>query len=137
MRSMKKITDQELIQLATKALSPRRLSPSVEVGGVGSALVTSAGNIYTGICIDVACSIGFCAEHTAIGTMITAGESQIDTTVAVNWDNKILPPCGRCREMISQVDPHNKNTRVLLKEGRVMILQELLPENWLDEVDKP
>jgi cytidine deaminase len=104
-------SDEELLELAIKALNPRRLSPSVEVGGVGSALVTTSGNIYTGVCIDVACSIGFCAEHTAIGTMITSGESHIETIVAVNWDTKILPPCGRCREMISQIDLRKKYTR--------------------------
>jgi cytidine deaminase len=130
-------TDEKLLELAIKTLNPRRLSPSAEAGGVGSALITASGKIFTGVCIDVACSIGFCAEHTAIGTMITSGESRIETIVAVNWDKKILPPCGRCREMISQIDPGNSTTRVLLKGGRVRILKELLPENWMDEIEKP
>jgi cytidine deaminase len=124
------IDDQELIRRATDILNPRRLSPTVEAGGVGSALVTDRGNVYVGVCIDAACSIGFCAEHNAIGNMITNGESKIISIVAVSCDKNILPPCGRCREFIYQVDPSNVETRVLLSIGTVKKLKELLPEHW-------
>ena len=36
-----------------------------------------------GVCIDVSSGIGFCAEYAAVAAMITAGESEIDTIVAV------------------------------------------------------
>ncbi len=39
------IDDKELIQKAKDVINPRRLSPTVEVGGVGSALVTDKGNV--------------------------------------------------------------------------------------------
>jgi cytidine deaminase len=97
---------------------------------VKSALVTEKGNIYVGVCIDTASSLGFCAEHNGIGNMVTHGESKILTIVAVNWGGKILAPCGRCREFMYQIDPHNAETRVLLSHGKVMKLQELLPEHW-------
>jgi cytidine deaminase len=123
------IDDKELIRRATEVVNPRRLSPTVEVAGVGSAVVTDNGNVYVGICIDTACSLGFCAEHNAIGSMITAGESKIMSIVAVNWEGKILAPCGRCRELIYQLDATNAETRVLLQNGRVVRLKELLPEH--------
>lgn len=122
------ISDKELIRRATEVVDPRRLSPTVEVGGVGSALVTANGNVYVGVCIDTGSSLGFCAEHNAIGNMITHGESRIVSIVAVNWDETILAPCGRCREFIFQIDPANAETRVLLKNDRVVMLKELLPE---------
>jgi cytidine deaminase len=122
--------DAALIDRARAVLNPRRLSRFVEVGGVGSALVTEAGNVYVGVCIDTACSMGFCAEHAAIASMITAGESRIATIVAVNWDGKVLPPCGRCREFIYQVNGENGETRVILGD-RVARLSELLPEPWM------
>lgn len=124
------IDDRELIRKAMEVLNPRRLSPTVEAGGVVSALVTDKGNIYLGVCIDAACSLGFCAEHNAIGNMITRGESRIASIVAVGQDGKVLPPCGRCREFIYQVDPDNTETRVLLGNGVVRKLRELLPEHW-------
>ena len=36
----------------------RKLSPLMEVGSVGAAILTDKGNIYTGICIDTACGMG-------------------------------------------------------------------------------
>ena len=74
--------------------------------------------------------MGFCAEHNAIGTMITEGESAIVTIVAINHSGNILPPCGRCREFIFQVDPGNVRTRVLLGGRRVATIEHLLPDHW-------
>ena len=48
-----------LYQAAVEALSPRRISEDIEVGGVAAALVTDKGHVYRGICIDTACSMGF------------------------------------------------------------------------------
>ena len=88
--------DAALIAAARAVVNPRRLSRTVEVGGVGAALVTASGQVFTGVCIDAASGIGFCAEHGAVAAMITAGESRIETIVAVDWDGSVLPPCGRC-----------------------------------------
>jgi len=120
----------ELIRRARQAVNPRQLSPKVGAGDVGCALVSAKGAIYTGVSIDTACSMGFCAEHNAIGTMITDGESRIVALVAVDWNGEIIPPCGRCREFIYQVDPDNAETIVLLKGDRRMTMKELLPEHW-------
>ena len=124
------IDDQQLIQLAKKTLNPRKLSPHSDAGGVASALVTNKGNVYVGVCIDTNCSMGYCAEHNAIGTMVTNGESRIVTIVAVDWDGEIISPCGRCREFIFQIDEGNSETRVLLKGDRFVTIAQLLPEHW-------
>ena len=67
----------KLLLEAKKVLNPREISEFVEAGGVAAALLTTDGNIYTGVCIDTACSLGFCAERNAIGTMITNGENEV------------------------------------------------------------
>jgi len=120
----------ELYQQAKSVLNPRRLSDEAEAGGVGAALLTESGKLYLGVCIDTACSMGFCAEHAAAAAMITAGENRVVKMVAVNWDGKILPPCGHCREFISQLHPDNPNAEVLVGEGKIVILRELLPYDW-------
>lgn len=125
------ISDEELIKRASEFINPRRLSDCVEVGGVGSALVTDKGNVYVGVCIDTDCSLGFCAEHNAIGSMITKGESRIMKIVAVSYHGHVMSPCGRCRELIYQVNNENGEAIVLLKGGRSTTLKELLPEHWL------
>ena len=62
--------------------------------------------------------------------MIKHGETQIRRIVAVYEDGSILPPCGRCRELISQVDARNGEAIVLVAKGREVTLNELLPERW-------
>jgi cytidine deaminase len=123
-------TFDELYQSAKSVLNPRKLSDSAESGGVGAALLTESGEIYVGVCIDTACSMGFCAEHAAAAAMITAGKNRVLKMVAVDWDGSILPPCGRCREFISQLDDGNLQTEVLVSEGVILTLQELLPYDW-------
>jgi cytidine deaminase len=128
------IEDDDLYERAKKALNPRKLSELAEAGGVASALVTEQGNVYVGVCIDTNCGMGFCAEHTAIGNMVTNGESRILTIVAVNWDGRVLSPCGRGRELIFQVDSGNAKTRVLLNGRRESTIELLLPDHWAEEL---
>ena len=71
---------------ARKVQHERKLSPLIEVGSVSAAVLSAKGNIYTGVCIDTACSLGMCAERNAIANMITNGESQIIKIVAVMPD---------------------------------------------------
>jgi len=100
-------------------------------GEVSATIQTEAGNIYTGICIDLACGIGFCAEASAIAEMLKHRETHIISVVAVSGD-RILPPCGRCREMLAQVDSRNLDCKVILDDTNAVLLQELLPSHWLE-----
>ncbi len=120
----------ELYRTAKSVLNPRKLSEDAEAGGVGAAIESASGKVYTGVCIDTSCSMGFCAEHAAAAAMITAGESRVVKMVAVDWDGSVLPPCGRCREFISQIHDDNLEAEVMVREGVVVKLRELLPYNW-------
>lgn len=62
--------------------------------------------------------------------MITHNESRIITIVAVDQNGKIISPCGRCRELIYQINPQNSDTRILLRDGGSATLKELLPNHW-------
>ncbi|MEM7505160.1 MAG: cytidine deaminase [Pseudomonadota bacterium] len=130
-------SDAELIDLAMALVRPRSLSPTAEAGSVGCVLVSGSNALYRGVCIDTACSLGFCAEHTAIGAMITADESRIKTIVAVSHRDggRVVPPCGRCRELIWQVDTRNRDTRVIAGPNEVVPLSTLLPRHWLDPAE--
>jgi cytidine deaminase len=124
------VTIEELIEIAHKIVGKYKLSNAdFSAGTVGSALLTVKGNVYTGIDIDVACGIGFCAEHSAIAEMLKNRETQIEMIVATNSES-IIPPCGRCRELMFQIDCKNINTKVYLSKERCMTLNELLPMRW-------
>ena len=119
-----------LIAEARKCAGPFTLSKKwLMAGSVAAALVTEDGNIYTGISLELACGIGFCAEHSAIAAMLNARETVIKRIVAVTIVD-ILPPCGRCRELMAQVDSQNLKCEVLLPQGEVRTLKELLPYHW-------
>ncbi|MDR0854638.1 MAG: cytidine deaminase [Clostridiales Family XIII bacterium] len=99
-------------------------------GAVAAALVTEDGSVYTGICLELACGIGFCAEHSAIAAMLKDRKTKIRSLVAVRFDGVILPPCGRCREMMVQVDLANLEAEIVIEGGEVVTLAELLPHTW-------
>ena len=121
------MTPEELIAEARKITGEFALSEDDRsAGSVGAALITKEGNLYTGICIDLSCGIGFCAEHAAIAEMLKHRETGIEIIVAVT-EEKILSPCGRCREMMVQIDKNNTHTKVIISEDRVVTLDELLP----------
>lgn len=122
----------ELYKIAKSVTNPRKLSEDADAGGVGAAILTDKGNVYTGVCIDTACSMGFCAEHAAVAAMITAGENRVVKMIAVGYKGNIMPPCGRCREFISQMHDKNLDTEVMVKEGVVVTMRELLPYDWRD-----
>jgi len=117
---------------ARKVQGNREISSTVEAGGVSAALLTEAGNIYVGVCIDTACSLGMCAERNAIANMITNGESRIIKIVAVMGNGKVGMPCGVCRELMMQLDPKAGETEILCdyETKQVVKLRELLPNWW-------
>ncbi len=124
------VTAKELIEEAHNIVGEYKLNNAdFSAGSVGAALLTTKGNVYTGINIEVACGIGFCAEHSAIAEMLKHRETQIEMIVAVDSES-IIPPCGRCRELLFQIDNKNVNTKVYLSEEKYMTLGELLPYRW-------
>jgi cytidine deaminase len=127
------MTQDELIGEARKVAGEFPLSAkSLSAGSVGAALLSASGRVYTGICIDVWCGMGFCAEHAAIAEMLKARETRIAMAVAVADDGTVIPPCGRCRELMSQIDARNRTARIIVAPGKVVELSELLPWNWRD-----
>ncbi len=125
-------TWKELYDIAKARLNPREISPFIEAGGVAAAILTDKGNIYTGVCIDTACSLGMCAERNAIANMITNGESKIVKLVCVMSDGSVGSPCGACREYLMQLDKNSGDMEILvnLEENRVVKLCEIVPDWW-------
>lgn len=125
---------EDLYGEARKALKPRKVSEWVEAGGVAAAVEAASGRIYTGVCVDSACTLGICAERNAIFQMLTNGESQIRRVIAINSEEKAIPPCGACRELMTQLMPDDyKKIEVMLdyENCRIVSLGELTPEWWI------
>jgi cytidine deaminase len=127
---MSAFSNDALIASAQAVLHPHTVDGRL-FGDVGATLVTEAGNDYSGVCIDTGSGTGFCAEHAAIAAMVTAHEYKIARIVAVWPDGegvmRVVPPCGRCREFIRQIDPANLDTDVVLSQTSSAKLRDLLP----------
>src|SRR5438270_13454297 len=120
---MQAITNEALIEKAAALVNSKKIGAHL-VGDVGCALITERGNVYLGVCMDISSGIGFCAEHSAIAAMVTAGEYRIEKIVAVWKDTEshtyILAPCGRCREFMRQINEENLDADVIMDSDKVM-----------------
>jgi cytidine deaminase len=120
----------DLIARAIEVAVLYRSSEHCDAGLVGAAVLAASGAIYTGCSVDLRCGIGFCAEHSAVAEMLKHREARVRAVVAINDDGNVLPPCGRCRELLYQIDPENLDTDVVIGRGEVMKLRDLLPHPW-------
>ena len=124
----------DLHKAAVNVLKPRDVSRMIEAGGVAAAVESISGKIYTGVCVDTACTLGICAERNAIFNMITNGEDAIRRVIAVDRDGNAIPPCGACREFMTQLMPEDyREIEIMMdyENNRVVTLGDLTPEWWL------
>ncbi|ERJ58796.1 cytidine deaminase family protein [Sphingobacterium paucimobilis] len=125
-----------LKKIAAGLAKPTLLNDFISYGDVAAVIETVDGNIYTGISIDTACSLGHCAEHSAVSEMLKHGEYRILTMVAVDSHGNAVPPCGRCRELISQLSAENRKTTIEVSNGVFKTLEELMPFDWKRDSDR-
>jgi homotetrameric cytidine deaminase len=92
---------------------------------VGAAVRGASGAIYAGANVEnVAYPQGQCAEASALGALVTAGETAITAVAVVAERLEICPPCGGCRQRLSEFG--NASTPVYLGPTATT-LGELLP----------
>ncbi|WP_414827607.1 cytidine deaminase [Alteromonas sp. H39] len=98
---MKKNVMTTLIEKATEA----QANAHAPYSGfqVGAAVLSSSGNIYAGCNVEnAAYPLGQCAEATAIGIMVAAGEKALDSVVIMSPNDEFCFPCGGCRQKIAE-----------------------------------
>ena len=129
------VSNRELIEAALQCLHSFRRSDGAKFGNVSAAVASSSGRIYQGVNLFTpAGAADICAERIAFGAMATAGEYEPAKVVAL-WrprngeDVHIVPPCGWCREFISQVQPDGVDTIVVLSIDDESPVSQLLPRN--------
>lgn len=103
---------------------------------VGAAVETLDGTIYTGCNIENASyGLTVCAERVAIWKAMSEGVKPGDfRAIAVAADSKRpTPPCGACRQILSEFAPEATVTLVNLQGlTREFTVAELLPESFND-----
>jgi homotetrameric cytidine deaminase len=70
---------------------------------VGAAVRAPSGAIYTGANVEnVAYPQGQCAEASALGALVAAGESAITAVAVVAERLEVCTPCGGCRQRLAE-----------------------------------
>ena len=119
-----------LINAAIEEVGRIETNTEFYYGASASALLAGNGGIYTGKSLNITCGLGFCGEQAAIMKMLSDNETRIEMIVAVNDVVGVIAPCGKCREMMAQIDIENMKTEVILPSGEIVALKELLPHAW-------
>jgi homotetrameric cytidine deaminase len=93
---------------------------------VGAALRTPTGAVYTGANVEnAAYPQSQCAEASAIGALVAAGEREIAAVAVVAERMEVCPPCGGCRQRLAEFA--GPQTPVYLGGSHATTLGELLP----------
>ncbi len=125
---MNTVVDEELINIARDLIAARFTEGCHHIA---AALRTTPGKVYSGVHLEAYVGrIAVCAEANAIGAAATAGDTSIETIVAVNELGDIVSPCGMCRELISDYSPDAYV--IILRSGQPVSVpvSELLPDKY-------
>jgi homotetrameric cytidine deaminase len=100
---------------------------------VGAAVRATSGAVYAGANVEnVALPQGQCAEASAVGALVTAGETALTEVAVVADRREVCPPCGGCRQRLAEFG--TAATPVHLgrpgREPHTVTLGELLPESF-------
>jgi len=120
--------DREVIEAARDIMDKRWVEGK---HSIGAAIRTKSGNLFVGVHVEASCGrISVCGEAVAIGVAATQGDTDIAQIVAVTESGDIVPPCGMCRELISDYAP---DAFVILEydgKPRCVPVLELLPDKY-------
>jgi homotetrameric cytidine deaminase len=93
---------------------------------VGAAIRGAAGGVHVGANVEnAAYPQSQCAEASAIGAMVAAGETRIAAVAVVAEKVDLCPPCGGCRQRLSEFG--TAQTPVYIGNETSTTLGELLP----------
>jgi cytidine deaminase len=103
---------------------------------VGAAIRTASGRVFSGANVEnAAYPEGICAEASAIGAMVSAGEREIVEVLTVADGARIATCCGGCRQKLREFAGPSTPVHAAGPEGirRTFTLGELLPASFGSE----
>ncbi len=128
------MTDEELIGCAAKA--KRGAYAPYSHFKVGAALLTRSGKVYLGCNVEnAAYGECMCAERVALFKAISEGERDF-AAIAIVGDNGLCPPCGSCRQVLSEFCKGDMPVILLGEKLERHALSELLPLSFRLEAEK-
>jgi cytidine deaminase len=118
---------------AARAVMQRAYAPYSNYH-VGVALRAPDGSIHVGANVEnAAYPQGWCAETSAIGSLITAGHTEIAEVAVIGTGDEPCVPCGGCRQRLREFMPlDGKVLMVAAGSGAqdTLTLEQLLPHSF-------
>jgi cytidine deaminase len=130
------MTYAEMYEIAKSKLNPQKLNKHAKICDAVAVLESASGKIYVGVSLVATCGVGYCAEQAALSQMLNDGETKISKILVLEKCGAILTPCGRCIELLTQVDINNYEAQVFTDDGYTVPLEELFPCDWKKTKDK-
>ena len=132
-KARKKMDKNEVINKAIEAME-NAYAPYSKFK-VGAALLTKSGKIYTGCNIENSSyGASVCAERVAIFKAVSEGEHDFELLVVATKTEEPSPPCGICRQVISEF---SNDLPIMLVNDKGSIIEtninKLLPFPFLKE----
>ncbi len=97
---------------------------------VGACIRAESGTLYAGCNVEnAAYPQGQCAEASAIGAMVSGGDSKIAEILVIGDGARLCTPCGGCRQRLSEFADPDTPVHVCGPEGlrQTIPLGDLLP----------
>lgn len=97
---------------------------------VGAALLSENGRVYHGCNIEnAAYTVGNCAERTALYKAYSDGDTKFTALVVTADTERPVPPCGACRQVISELCPKDMKVILTNLKGDIqeLTVEQLLP----------
>ncbi len=97
---------------------------------VGAAVRGASGAVYAGCNVEnAAYPEGCCAETSALSAMVMAGETRVTEVAVAAAGEKLVTPCGGCRQRLREFAADDTQIHICGPEGlhRTVTLGELLP----------
>ena len=125
------MTDEALDRLiaAARAALPNAYAPYSGFH-VGAAVLGASGAIHAGCNVENASyPVSLCAERGAIAAAVAAGERALFAVAVVTAQGDPCPPCGMCRQALSEFGP-DLDVVLVAADGRIVRtrLSTLLPD---------
>ena len=121
------MNEEKLVALAT-AVRKNAYAPYSNFS-VGAALLAKSDKVFVGCNVEnISFRLTVCAEEAAVAAAVAAGEKEFLSIAIVTDSEEPAVPCGACRQVLAEFNPHLEIATATLK-GRTqkILLSELLP----------
>lgn len=118
----------KLIELGKQSINSKKINKYFKLGDCVCVIESKTKKRYIGYSYSFS-NFGYCAEQSALISMFNNGEYEINKIVTISKTGDIVPPCGRCLELISQT-PNAENIQIALSKYVIKNFLDIYPYDW-------